>query len=298
VRSFTIGGISFVPELWSPETNLKTLLPLIEETASKGAELIATPEGILDGYPPRELGKHRIRDTDRESKGFGERLAEFRERLIPVARWIVDQGVPALQAAARKHGVYLFANTLDLRNGDAICNTTYVVDPGGAIIATFDKVHAAGEVIYSLGNHSTLVETPFAPIGVLICADRQYPEAARALVLAGARVLVVNSYGMWGEGINERIIRQRAYENGCYLFFCHVKETVLVSPEGRILASTAGWEPVLIRTLDPREAVGRGLFGNGEMARTYAVDDGAAAYGRRYREGVERRRASAEKTAK
>jgi predicted amidohydrolase len=291
MKPFKMGGISFVPELWKPEDNLGKLLAYINDAAKQGAEVIATPEGILDGYLPRARKEYQILDSDRNTEGYEERKEEFQKRAIALARRIKEDAMPRLLEKAERHSIYLFAATLDIRD-DEVFNTSYVIDPNGRVVTTYDKVHVAFEMAYSHGSHLTVVETPFAPIGVVICADRQYPEAVRATVLAGARVLIVNSYGMWGEGINERIIRQRAYENGCYLFFCHPKETVLVSPEGRIMASSCGWEPVLVRSLDPREAVGRGLFENSTIARTYVVSESNAAYDKRFQEIVERRERS------
>jgi len=110
------------------------------------------------------------------------------------------------------------------------------------------------------------------------------------VALEGARVLIINSYGMSGEGPNERFIRQRAYENGLFVLFCHPGETVLVSPEGRIIAATCGWENLVIRTIDPRECVGRGVFGNRTMAKTYRTEGSEDLYERKYRENLRKKR--------
>ncbi|KKL67442.1 hypothetical protein LCGC14_2134920, partial [marine sediment metagenome] len=133
---------------------------------------------------------------------------------------------------------------------------------------------------------------PFAPMGVVICADRQYPEAPRSVALAGARVLIINSYGMWGEGANERFIRQRAYENGMFVLFCHPGESVILSPEGRIIASTCGWENVIVRRIDPERTIGRGQFGSAGMARTYRTRPDHPEYAKRHREKVKRTKRS------
>ena len=122
-----------------------------------------------------------------------------------------------------------------------------------------------------------------------ICADRQAPEIPRSIALTGARVMIINSYGMWGEGANERFIRQRAYENGMFVLFCHPGETVVLDPRGRIIASSSEWEHVLVREIDPTQAVGRGVFGNRQMARTYLIGDSEDAYAKRHRENVTRR---------
>ena len=65
---------------------------------------------------------------------------------------------------------------------------------------------------------------------------------------------------------------------------------VLVSPEGRIIAATCGWEHLVTRTIDPRECVGRGVFGNRAMARTYSIERSEELYERKYRENLRGKR--------
>jgi len=290
MKPFVIGGVSFWPEMWKPGKNLRVLLGHVRKAAQMGAQVIATPEGCLDGYPPRDLGRLKLRPADRGSRGYAQRLEKFRRRHLAVAEEIKAKHIPAVQAEAAKLGVHLFLNTLDRRRGRSVYNTTFVIDPGGEVIGKYDKIHADFEVVNNLGRGHRVFETPYGPIGVLICADRQYPEAPRSAALAGARVLIINSYGMWGEGANERFIRQRAYENGLFVLFCHPGESVLVSPEGRIIAATCGWENVVVRTIDPRQAVGRGCFGTAPMAGTYLTRPDNPAYARRARDKARRNR--------
>jgi predicted amidohydrolase len=284
MKPFTIAGVSFWPELWKPEKNLRLLLTHVRQAAGMGARVIASPEGILDGYISRDLEKHKIREKDRPTKGFARRLARFKARQLALADRIKGQCIPRVQAEAAKLGVYLFVNSLDRRRGKSVFNTTFVIDPAGKIVGKYDKIHAGFEMVNALGKGHRVFPTPYAPIGVLICADRQYPEAPRSVALAGARVLIINSYGMWGEGANERFIRQRAYENGLFVLFCHPGESVLVSPEGRIIAATCAWEHVVARAIDPSQAVGRGCFGSRRMAATYLARPDHPAYAERYRE--------------
>jgi len=289
VRPLTIAGISFWPELWKPRKNLKALIGYLHQAAEMGAEVIATPEGVLDGYITRELKKHKLGPADKETKGYARRLAAFRKRQLAVADTIKSKCIPALQTEAERLGVWLFANSLDHRRRQSVFNTTFAIDPAGRIVGKYDKIHADFEVVNRLGRAHHVFQTPFAPIGVLICADRQYPEAARSLALAGARVLIINSYGMWGEGANERFIRQRAYENGLFVLFCHPGESIVLSPEGRIIAATCGWEHVVVRRIDPCEAVGRGVFGSRAMAGTYLADARGSAHQRKYNDIQARR---------
>jgi len=289
MKPFRIAGVSFWPEMWKPRKNLDQLLKHIRCAAEMGAEVIAGCEGSLDGYITRDVKRLKIRREDRQGKGYAQRLGRFQARQLALADEIKARCIPAVQAEAAGLGVWLFVNTLDRRRGKSVYNTTFVIDPTGEIVGKYDKVHADFEVVNTLGRAHRVFETPYAPIGVLICADRQYPEAARSVALAGARVLIVNSYGMWGEGANERFIRQRAYENGLFLLFCHPGETVLVSPEGRTIAATCSWEHVIVRRIDPNEAVGRGVFGSPQMARTYLLRPDHPAYARRRAEKRKRK---------
>ena len=271
MESFKLSGISFMPEEWKPIKNLKKLTNYIDEAAQKGAQVIASPEGILDGYITHDLGKYKIKQVDEKSKGYKGRVAKFKKKAMDLAGKIVKDCIPVLQTKAAEHGVYLFINTLDLRGGKSVYNTTFVIGPDGKIIGKYDKVHAAFEIVNTLGKGYPVFKTVYAPIGVVVCADRQYPESCRSTRLNGAQVLIINSYGMYGEGANERFIRQRAYENGMYVLFCHPLETVLVDPKGSIIAGTSTWEHILVRDIDPKETMGRGLFGNQQMAKTYVT---------------------------
>jgi predicted amidohydrolase len=283
MKPFVIAGISFWPRLWKPQLNLKKLLKYLEQAAEMGAQVIATPEGVIDGYITKDLAKNKLRPEQRHTKGYAQRLKQFKKRQLALADEIKKECIPAIREKVTRLGVYLFVNTLDRRRGDSVFNTTYVINPQGKIQGKYDKIHAAFEVVNTLGKGHYVFQTPYTPIGVVVCADRQFPEAPRSIALAGARVLIINSYGMFGQGENERFIRQRAYENGLYLLFSHPAESILVSPEGRIIAATCQWEHVITRTIDPEQAVGRGVFGTRTMAKTYLTGD-LDAYARRQTE--------------
>src|SRR5688572_23881044 len=62
---FIVAGLRVVPDRWDKESNLKKLDKFAREAASKGATLVITPEGFLDGYVgnDRDLDKARYFET-------------------------------------------------------------------------------------------------------------------------------------------------------------------------------------------------------------------------------------------
>jgi predicted amidohydrolase len=85
------------------------------------------------------------------------------------------------------------------------------------------------------GGDLPAFDLPWGKTGVLICADRRWPETARVLRLKGARLLLVPSYGMWGLD-NEWWMRTRAYENENFLAFVHPKVAFVADPDGKVMA--------------------------------------------------------------
>ena len=97
---FNLCGITFMPDLWKPKKNLKTLLTHIDEAADGGADVIASCEGVLDGYITKDLPKTRIDPKHKGSRGYAGRVAKFRKRQEALAAEIdmlnVDSSVTGL----------------------------------------------------------------------------------------------------------------------------------------------------------------------------------------------------------
>ncbi|MBI4310748.1 MAG: carbon-nitrogen hydrolase family protein, partial [Chloroflexi bacterium] len=70
--------------------------------------------------------------------------------------------------------------------------------------------------------------------GVMICADRRWPETVRSLALQGARVIFNPTYGMYGEQ-NLWLMRTRSYESEVFIAFTHPLEALLTGPEGEVV---------------------------------------------------------------
>ena len=102
-----------------------------------------------------------------------------------------------LQGLSKEMDVVIIASLFEKRTAGLYHNTTIAIDSDGAILGMYRKSHipddpgfyekfyfAPGDTGYKVFN------TKFAKIGVLICWDQWYPEAARITSLMGAEILV------------------------------------------------------------------------------------------------------------
>jgi predicted amidohydrolase len=106
---------------------------------------------------------------------------------------------------------------------------------------------------YSTGMELSPFPTPWGPVGIMICADRRWPETARALRLRGAKLILNPTYGMHHYA-NEWWMRTRAYENQCFIAFAHPQLGLVLNPDGGIQAKQADTPGVLLCDIDLREA--------------------------------------------
>ena len=100
-------------------------------------------------------------------------------------------------AVAREAGVVLVTSLFERRAPGLYHNTAVVFEKDGTIAGKFRKMHIPDDPAYyekfyftpgDLGFHP--VETSVGKLGVLVCWDQWYPEAARLMALAGAELLI------------------------------------------------------------------------------------------------------------
>lgn len=121
--------------------------------------------------------------------------------------------VERFSQAAQKYGMYIVAGLI-LVIDKSTYNCAVLFDSNGKIAGLHKKVHlpAGEEVIITPGNDFRVYETSVGKIGMLVCWDMQFPEAARELALQGADLIVCPTLG-W-----ENIYGlSRAYENSVYI---------------------------------------------------------------------------------
>lgn len=99
--------------------------------------------------------------------------------------------------AARKHGVVLVSSLFEKRAPGLYHNTAVIFEKDGSIAGMYRKMHIPDDPAYYEKFYFTPGDLGFQPIqtsvgklGVLVCWDQWYPEAARLMALAGAELLI------------------------------------------------------------------------------------------------------------
>ncbi len=188
----------------------------------------------------------------------------------------------ALAAVAADTGTWLFAGSfperVEYEPGEvAHYNTQIVFGPDGARAALYRKVHLFGfnggeTTVMSSGGDLAVVDAPIGRTGLATCYDLRFPELFRRLVDAGAEAFVLPAG--WPERRQAHwqvLARARAIENQAYVLASNEAGThagvpmaglsMVVDPQGDILAEAGTGEEVLSVTVDPaRVAAWRGAF--------------------------------------
>ena len=190
------------PEIGSTQRNLREIIEAIGEAASSGARIIVFPECALSGY-----------------------IIEDSEELARLAEPIDGPVVSEIAQACRQLRVYSVVGFVERAN-DAIYNSALLSGPEG-VIGCYRKAHLPGlglDRIVSPGNTPFAVyETEVGRIGMAICYDVRFPEAARVLALRGADIIAIPTNWPTVEGlappssIPELLTRARACENRVFL---------------------------------------------------------------------------------
>ena len=176
-----IAGVQFSGHI-DKEANVQTASRLTREAAGRGARIVCLPELFSTMY-------------------F---CVERRQEYFDWAEPIPGPTVERMGQLARETGIVLICPIFE-RAGGTYYNAAAVLGPDGRIIGKYRKASIpfmdptrsreprGDEKFYftpgDLGFPT--FETPFARIGILICYDRHFPEAARALGLGGAEIVFV-----------------------------------------------------------------------------------------------------------
>ncbi len=256
----------------SKEETLQITVEKIEEAAQNGAELIVLQELHQTEY-----------FCQSEDTKFFEYAAEFES---DVAFW---------SRIAKKHSVVLVTSLFEKRTAGLYHNTSVVFEKDGSVAGRYRKMHIPDDPGFYEKFYFTPGDIGFEPIqtsvgklGVLICWDQWYPEAARAMTLKGAELLIYpTAIGWFDEDSDEEKVRQldswitiqrsHAIANGIPVLSCN--RVGFEADSTGVMAGTRFWGnsfvcgaqgEMLAHADEKSEAI---LYAEIEHARTKAVRD-------------------------
>ncbi len=188
----------------------------------------------------------------------------------------------AFRAAARDNNIWLVPGSLFERVGDAIHNTTPVIDPRGNVVTRYRKMFpfTPYEQGVSPGDTFAVFEVPgVGKFGISICYDIWFPEHARTLAWMGAEVILNPSLTNTIDRDTElALVRAAAAQNQCYVFNVNGAGTagfgrsIVAGPGGEVLHQAATAREVFALELDldvvtrVRE---RGWHGLGQVLKSF-----------------------------
>jgi len=242
-KTLRTASISFVPTKWDKEANATRIETLVTEAANRNAKLIVTPEGALDGYVVNEV----INAKDDQEK------RELTKQFQQLAEPIDGPYITRIAELANRLNVHVILGVLLRHNDHTTFNSTVLLGPDGNVAGLYHKTHFhqgydVNPPGYTAGDEYPVFNLGSVTMGMMICFDRQLPEPARMLTLGGANLIVCPAYGGTGDW-NTRMMQVRAYENEVYLVFTHPKQTLIIAPDGDLLAQSEG-DAVTIHDLD------------------------------------------------
>ncbi len=204
--------------------NMKKTLKRIKEAAAKGAQIVCLQELYRTLYFPQE-----------EKKDFSH-----------LAETIPGDSSKAFSELAKEEKIVIIAPIFEKASNGKFYNSAVIIDADGKISGCYRKMHIPQDPLFfeknyfESGNQGYCVhKTNYANVGVLICYDQWFPEAARINALKGAEIIFYPTAIGYIEGYNssdgdwhdawKTVQRAHAIANGV-----HVAAVNRVGREGQL----------------------------------------------------------------
>ncbi|ELK4419726.1 N-carbamoylputrescine amidohydrolase [Campylobacter coli] len=159
---------------FTKEKTIEKTCEFIEQAAKQGAELVCLGELHQSEY-----------FCQSENVDFFDLANDY------------EKDVQFWSSIAKKHGVVLLTSLFEKRSAGLYHNTAVVFEKDGSIAGKYRKMHIPDDPCFYEKFYFTPGDLGFEPIntslgklGVLVCWDQWYPEAARLMALKGAQILI------------------------------------------------------------------------------------------------------------
>ena len=196
-----------------PQANLEKAIARTIEAAKAGAQIICLQE-LFRTYYFCQIEDHKY---------------------FALAEEIPGPGTAAFCKVASDHGVVIVASLFERRAAGLYHNTAAIIDADGTYLGKYRKMHIPDDPLFYEKFYFTpgdlgfkAWQTRFGKIGVCVCWDQWYPEAARLTALQGAQILFYPTAIGWHPSEKaesgarqhsswETIQRGHAIANGCFV---------------------------------------------------------------------------------
>jgi predicted amidohydrolase len=219
LSTIRVAQVKVYPQKSQLEANHQKLMGILKSIEKdEHVDVVVTPEGFLDGYVSTEKS---VTKEDMIKYAIEPLASEYARA---ISDWAGRNKAWLVYGCARKAA-------------DGVFNTALIYNRSGVLVGIYDKLHLQEhDLKYTPGKHLDVYKSDFGPFGVMICADRRWPETARTLTLKGTRVIFNPTYGMHGE-LNLCMMRTRSYENGIYIAFTHPGQALITDPRGAVVCN-------------------------------------------------------------
>lgn len=238
------------------DQNLATTRRLVGQAVAEGAQLVVLPECF--SFLGRTEGD-KLRIAEAYPSDAGPISQTLRDLATLHGIWIVGGGTPERIAADERRTF----------------NTALVVDPSGALVARYRKIHLfdvdipGGATLResdatAAGDELVVVSIHGAPVGLSICYDVRFPELYRSLVKdRGAEILLVpaaftahTGAAHWHLLLRARAVEDQAWVVAAAQWGQHSEKrasyghTLISDPWGTLVGERAEGDGVVVATLD------------------------------------------------
>lgn len=198
------------------QANHNQMMNILGDVADCKPDIVVSSECYLDGYISME--SHVTKQNIMEYAIDPMNSVYTRD----ISKWSAENGSWFIYGCTRatQEGAY---------------NTALIFNRAGKIIGMYDKVHCqTHDKKYVAGQSLPVFQSDFGLFGIMICADRRWPETVRTLALKGARVIFNPTFGMHCD-LNRAMMRTRSYESNIFIVFTHPLESLITGPKGQII---------------------------------------------------------------
>ena len=206
-----------------PRENVAQFLGIVEQMATERPDIVCLPEGI----------------TVVGLRG---------QKYLDVAESVPGPTTEQLGETAKRLGTWIVAGIYE-RDGNAVYNTSVLVDRLGAYAGKYRKVYLPREEVeggLTPGDTFPVFDTDFGRIGMMICWDVHYPNPAGRLARQGAELILMP---IWGG--NRHLVFARAIENATFLVSsCYSDNSFIVDPKGAMLGEASAERPWAVAEID------------------------------------------------